>query len=97
MEFRAQGSLLPAKATESYGSLEDSILAGFCGGFFLAKFQGSSSVLLREFLIQALMTTILCARGMGLFPPYPSLCITPGDCGFYLCVHWAEDMVDSLY
>lgn len=94
MEFRAQGSLLPAKATESYGSLEDSILAGF---FFLAKFQGSSSVLLREFLIQALMTTILCARSMGLFPPYPSLCITPGDCGFYLCVHWAKDMVDSLY
>lgn len=45
MKFRAEGSLLPAKATESYGSLEDSILAGFFF-FFLAKFQGSSSVLL---------------------------------------------------
>lgn len=83
MEFRAQGRLLPAKATESYGSLEDSILAGFCGFFFfLAKFQGSSSVLLREFLIQALMTTILCARGMGLFPPYPAYASLQGTVAF---------------
>lgn len=89
MKFRAEGSLLPAKATESYGSLEDSILAGFF--FFWQNFR----VPLLCFF--ALMTTVLCARDMGLFPPYPSLCITPGDCGFYLCVHWAEDMVDSLY
>lgn len=58
------------------------LFKGLCSSDIFAKLLGSFSMFLWEFLVQVLMTTILCPRGTGLLTPYPRLCTLQSTVAF---------------